>query len=106
MNSPRLKGLADTDVIATTAVDTFSSFIDVIGAENLGHVHFVDGHPGGHLALGDGALDLETALSKLEAVRYDGPLGLEILDRSYVFEPDRPLRQSMDWFLAHLEKKG
>ena len=53
-----------------------------------------------------GALDLETALSKLEAVRYDGPLGLEILDRSYVFEPDRPLRQSMDWFLAHLEKKG
>ena len=106
VNSPRLKGLADTDVIATTAVDTFSSFIDVIGAENLGHVHFVDGHPGGHLALGDGALDLETALSKLEAVRYDGPLGLEILDRSYVFEPDRPLRQSMDWFLAHLEKKG
>ena len=105
VNSPCLKGLADTDVIATTAVDTFSSFIDVIGAENLGHVHFVDGHPGGHLALGDGALDLETALTKLESIHYDGPLGLEILDRSYVFEPDKPLQQSMDWYLAHIEKR-
>ena len=31
VNSPRLMGLADTDVIATTAVDTFSTFLDVIG---------------------------------------------------------------------------
>lgn len=98
VGSPRLKGLADTDVIATTGVDTFSSFIDVIGAENLGHVHFVDGHPGGHLALGDGALDLDTALDKLNTIGYDGPLGLEILDRQYVFEPDKPLMQSMKWY--------
>ena len=35
VNSPRLMGLADTDVIATTAVDTFSTFLDVIGSENL-----------------------------------------------------------------------
>ena len=49
VNNPRLMGLADTDVIATTAVDTFSTFLDVIGPENLGHVHFVDGNPGGHL---------------------------------------------------------
>lgn len=102
VNSPRLKGLADTDVIATTGVDTFSSFIDVIGAENLGHVHFVDGLPGGHLALGDGTLDLDTALEKLNAINYAGPLGLEILDRQYVFEPDKPLIQSMEWYLQHI----
>lgn len=98
VGSPCLKGLADTDVIATTGVDTFSSFIDVIGADNLGHVHFVDGQPGGHLALGDGNLDLDTALEKLNAIGYDGPLGLEILDRRYVFEPDKPLLQSLAWY--------
>lgn len=102
VDSPSLKGLADTDVIATSAVDTFSSFIDVIGAENLGHVHFVDGHPGGHLALGDGVLELDTALAKLESIHYDGPLGLEILDRSYVFEPDKPLRQSLEWYTSRI----
>ena len=66
VNSPRLMGLADTDVIATTAVDTFSTFLDVIGPENLGHVHFVDGNPGGHLVPGDGVLDLDGALEKAQ----------------------------------------
>ena len=88
VNSPRLMGLADTDVIATTAVDTFSTFLDVIGPENLGHVHFVDGNPGGHLVPGDGVLDLDGALEKLKAIHYTGALGLEVLDRRYVFAPE------------------
>lgn len=104
VNSPRLKGLADTDVIATTGVDTFSGFLRVIGAENLGHVHFVDGQPGGHLALGDGTLDLDAALAALDSAGYDGPLGLEILDRRYVFDPDAPLQKSLDWYLSRIAR--
>ena len=93
VNSPRLTGLADTDVIATTAVDTFSTFLDVIGPENLGHVHFVDGNPGGHLVPGDGVLDLDGALEKLKAIHYTGALGLEVLDRRYVFAPEAAMKQ-------------
>ena len=98
VNSPRLMGLADTDVIATTAVDTFSTFLDVIGPENLGHVHFVDGNPGGHLVPGDGVLDLDGALEKLKAIHYTGALGLEVLDRRYVFAPEAAMKQAMDWY--------
>lgn len=98
VNSPRLTGLADTDVIATTAVDTFSTFLDVIGPENLGHVHFVDGNPGGHLVPGDGVLDLDGALEKLKAIHYTGALGLEVLDRRYVFAPEAAMKQAMDWY--------
>ena len=89
---------SDTDVIATTAVDTFSTFLDVIGPENLGHVHFVDGNPGGHLVPGDGVLDLDGALEKLKAIHYTGALGLEVLDRRYVFAPEAAMKQAMDWY--------
>ena len=40
VGSPALTGLADTDVIATTGVDTFGTFVHMLGKERLGHVHF------------------------------------------------------------------
>ena len=75
-----------------------STFLDVIGPENLGHVHFVDGNPGGHLVPGDGVLDLDGALEKLKAIHYTGALGLEVLDRRYVFAPEAAMKQAMDWY--------
>lgn len=70
----------------------------MIGQENLGHVHFVDGNPGGHLVPGDGVLDLDGALEKLKAIHYTGALGLEVLDRRYVFAPEAAMKQAMDWY--------
>lgn len=102
VNSSVLKGLADTDVIATTGVDTFDSFIRVIGPENLGHVHFVDGNPGGHLVPGDGNLDIVKALDTLKNINYEGYLGLEILDRRYVMDPENAMRRSMEWYCNHI----
>ena len=45
-----------------------------------------------------GVLDLDGALEKLKAIHYTGALGLEVLDRRYVFAPEAAMRQAMDWY--------
>lgn len=102
VGSPALKGLADTDVIATTGVDTFETFISMLGKDNLAHVHFVDGNPGGHLALGDGALELDRSLEFLKTIDYQGYLGLEILDRRYVMDPESAMKTSFEWYKSRI----
>lgn len=102
VGSPALTGLADTDVIATTGVDTFGTFVHMLGKERLGHVHFVDGNPGGHLVPGDGVLELDAALQTLKDMDYTGFLGLEILDRRYVMDPEAAMRRAMDWYTARI----
>ena len=102
VGSKNLTALADTDVIATTGVDTFTTFCSMVGKEKLGHVHFVDGNPGGHLAPGDGALDLDSALNTLKSMDYIGYLGLEILDRRYVMDPEDAMRRSLAWNLERI----
>lgn len=97
VDSPMLKGLADTDVIATTGTDSIDDFIKKLGGD-LNHVHFVDGNPGGHLVPGDGRLDLKHVLDVLKEAKYEGYLGLEILDRRYVMEPEKALKAAMDWY--------
>ncbi len=102
VGSPALTGLADTDVIATTGVDTFGTFVHMLGKERLGHVHFLDGNPGGHLVPGDGVLELNDALQTLKDMDYTGFLGLEVLDRRYVMDPEAAMRRAMDWYTARL----
>ncbi len=102
VGSPALTGLADTDVIATTGVDTFGTFVHMLGKERLGHVHFLDGNPGGHLVPGDGVLELDAALQTLKDMDYTGFLGLEVLDRRYVMDPEAAMRRAMDWYTARL----
>ncbi len=102
VGSPVLTGLADTDVIATTGVDTFGTFVHMLGKERLGHVHFLDGNPGGHLVPGDGVLELDDALQTLKDMDYTGFLGLEVLDRRYVMDPEAAMRRAMDWYTARL----
>lgn len=97
VDSPMLKGLADTDVIATTGTDSIDDFIKILG-KDLNHVHFLDGNPGGHLVPGDGKLDLKHVLKVLDQVGYEGYLALEILDRRYVMEPEKALKAAMDWY--------
>ena len=102
VGSPALTGLADTDVIATTGVDTFGTFVHMLGKERLGHIHFVDGNPGGHLVPGDGVLELDAALQTLKDMDYTGFLGLEILDRRYVMDPEAAMRRAMDWYTTRI----
>ena len=102
VGSPNLMGLADSDVIATTNVDTFDSFCTILGRERLGHVHFLDGNPGGHLVPGDGNLDMDRILNTLKRMDYTGYLGLEVLDRRYVMDPETAMRRSMEWYAERI----
>lgn len=102
VGSPALTGLADTDVIATTGVDTFGTFVKMLGAKRLGHVHFLDGNPGGHLVPGDGVLDLKDDLRILSDLGYTGYLGLEILDRRYVMDPELAMQRALEWYLDNI----
>ncbi|MDF9839485.1 MULTISPECIES: sugar phosphate isomerase/epimerase family protein [unclassified Paenibacillus] len=97
VGSPNLKGLADTDVMAVTGKDTIHDFIRELG-DNLAYVHFVDGNPGGHLVPGEGKLPLDEALQALNNSGYKGYLGLELLDRRYVLEPEQAMKDSLSWF--------
>ncbi len=101
VGSPMLKGLADTDVMARTGKDTMQNFVDEL-QDDLIHVHFVDGHPGGHLVPGDGVLDLVSDLAVLDNANYTGYLSLEILDSRYVFEPEMAMRSARSWFQKYL----
>jgi fructoselysine 3-epimerase len=101
VGSPNLKGLADTDVMAVTGKDSIHDFIRELG-DNLTYVHFVDGSPGGHLVPGEGNLPLEEALLALNDSGYKGYLGLELLDRRYVLDPEKAMRDSLAWFEKRL----
>ena len=41
-------------------------------------------------------------IRKGEIYRYTCALGLEVLDRRYVFAPEAAMRQAMDWYKERL----
>ncbi len=86
-------GMIDTIPMAL-AGETPEMYIKALG-KRLIHIHFIDGAPRGHLAWGDGILDLEKYVSELEAGEYQGNLTLEITDGRYFMEPWKSLEQSM-----------
>ncbi|MCZ0703024.1 protein FrlC [Natronobacillus azotifigens] len=97
VNSPALKVLLDTDVIATTGRETVAGFVGTLGSY-INHVHFVDGNPGGHVIPGEGSLDMVNALEILENANYNGYYGLEFFDRNYYFKPEQALEKTLEWF--------
>ncbi len=63
--------------------------------ERLVHVHFIDGAPKGHLAWGDGVLDMKQYLKEFADFGYSGYLSLEITDGRYFMEPSVSVDQSI-----------
>lgn len=53
----------------------------------LRHVHVGDGRPNGHLALGEGELDLPHMMNELDKAAYPYYLSLEILNNLYTRNP-------------------
>ena len=47
-------------------------------------------------------LSVKMKIRKGEICRYTGALGLEVLDRRYVFAPEAAMRQAMDWYKERL----
>ncbi|MFM1524177.1 MULTISPECIES: sugar phosphate isomerase/epimerase family protein [Helcococcus] len=60
------------------------------------HIHFVDGKPTGHLAIGDGERDYKVDLGKLYNYGYKKYLSLEIASDRYYNEPYNADRKSYE----------
>ncbi|MFR5600997.1 MAG: sugar phosphate isomerase/epimerase family protein [Lachnospiraceae bacterium] len=94
LDHPNIGGMIDTIPMAL-AGETPAQYLEALG-ERLVHVHFIDGAPRGHLAWGDGVLDMKGYLSEFAAYGYQGYLSLEITDGRYVMEPSKSVKQSME----------
>ena len=61
INHPNFKAMIDTCPMGV-AGETLQQWFDTLGAENIVHMHFIDGTPYGHLIWGDGNHNLKNWL--------------------------------------------
>ncbi|MDO5425295.1 MAG: sugar phosphate isomerase/epimerase family protein [Eubacteriales bacterium] len=94
-------GMIDTIPMAL-AGERPTDYLKALG-ERLVHVHFIDGAPRGHLAWGDGVLDMKGYLEEFSAYGYQNALSLEITDGRYYLDPTASVKQSIDALYAVLE---
>jgi len=87
-------GMIDTIPMAL-AGERPAQYLDVLG-DKLVHVHFIDGAPRGHLAWGDGVLDMKGYLNEFDAYGYKNYLSLEITDGRYFMNPSVSVDQSIE----------
>lgn len=93
INLPSVYGMVDTIPMAL-AGETPADYLNALGKRII-HFHFIDGAPRGHLAWGDGVLDMKGYLTQLEEHDYEGYLSLEITDGRYFMEPWKSVEQSV-----------
>lgn len=98
----RLCGMIDTIPMAL-AGETPKAYLEALG-ERLVHVHFIDGAPRGHLAWGDGILDMNGYLEELSAYGYQNYLSLEITDGRYFTDPSASVAQSVQKLFAAIKE--
>ena len=100
LDHPAIGGMIDTIPMAL-AGERPCQYLEALG-DRLVHIHFIDGAPRGHLAWGDGVLDMQGYLSELDAYPYKGYLSLEITDGRYFMDPSRSVEQSVEKLFAVL----
>ena len=94
LNHDRIGAILDTCPM-NLAGETPKDYLDALGSRLI-HVHFIDGAPRGHLAWGDGILDMRRYLNELSDGGYQGYLSLEITDGRYYLDPECSVRQSVE----------
>lgn len=93
LNHCAIGGMIDTIPMAL-AGEHPAQYLEALG-DRLVHVHFIDGAPRGHLAWGDGVLDMNAYLSEFDEYGYSGFLSLEITDGRYFMNPSASVEQSV-----------
>lgn len=102
VGSARLYGMLDTAVLGYSN-ETVDEVIRVLG-NKLRHVHFADGVPNGHYALGEGKLELRSMLRAINEAGYQHALSLEIMNGMYVEDPERAMRVSFEWLKNEIDR--
>lgn len=93
VNSLHLKGMIDTIPMALGGQD-FTDYFNEL-AQDIVHIHFVDGKPEGHLVWGDGVLPLEKYVHQLSQAEYKGFLSFEYTSYQYIQEPDAAIEKTL-----------
>lgn len=101
INSDNLVAMIDTDMMSRYG-ETVADYMEVFNGE-IGHVHFVDGFPGGHLAIGDGVLPMEQFLNELSETEYKGYISLEIISDRYYLDPNKAIEKSLQWISQRIK---
>jgi fructoselysine 3-epimerase len=97
VGSPALGVVIDTVAMAV-AGNSINDYGDAFG-DRIRHVHLVDGAPAGHLAWGDGTMDLRGILRDLSDLEYQGAMTFELFgDGSYALEPRPAVEKCLDAF--------
>lgn len=86
ISHPCFKTMIDTCAMGVSGENP-EQWFQVLGDENIVHMHFVDGMPYGHLIWGDGRHDLAAWLRILQQHHYHGLLSQEITAIEYCFDP-------------------
>ena len=94
LNHSSIGGMIDTIPMAL-AGERPAHYLEALG-DRLVHIHFIDRAPRGHLAWGDGVLDMEGYLEELDAYPYKGYLSLEITDGRYFMDPSDSAKRSVE----------
>lgn len=92
LNCDNIKPMIDTCAMAV-AGETMEEWFRAFGGD-IAHMHFVDGTPYFHLALGDGNRPLDSYMAAVKANRYQGALTQEITDGRYYGDPAKADAQS------------
>jgi protein FrlC len=94
---PALGVVIDTVALAV-AGDAISDYGKAFG-KRVRHVHLIDGSPAGHLAWGDGNLDLTAILRALGQLEYTKSFTFELFgDGSYTLEPRSSFQKCLNAF--------
>ncbi|WP_050184004.1 sugar phosphate isomerase/epimerase family protein [Domibacillus robiginosus] len=95
IKSPNLKAVVDTCPMAA-AGESFTDCFRELGSD-IKHVHLADSF---HSVLGEGTLPIYQYLDELTKHNYRGFVTIEIVGRTYVFEPVKAIQKS----LAYLDQ--
>lgn len=87
INHPNCKAMIDTTAMGVNG-ETIWQWFERFGTD-IRNLHFIDGNPYGHLAWGDGTFYLADMLDCLNQYHYDGPIGFEITDARYWYQPEQ-----------------
>lgn len=101
---PGIGVMMDLDMSARSG-ESPKTFASQFKAQDFVHVHLNDGNPGGHLALGDGRLPLESDLNELWQADFTGDMGLEIVNDRYLQNPEAAVRTSVAYLCRYFEEK-
>lgn len=86
IDHPNCKAMIDTTAMGVNGENVWQWF-EQFGSD-IRNLHFIDGNPYGHLAWGDGTFHLADMLECLNHYHYEGPIGFEVTDKRYWYQPE------------------